>query len=91
VEAIEIWWWQRAPELMVEVYRCTKGFPREEMFGLVAQMQRAAISVPSNIAEGKGYSHKVLVQLLFHARGWLLELQTQSRLRSTSAICPNPM
>jgi four helix bundle protein len=70
--------WQRAMELVVEVYRCTKGFPREEMFGLAAQMRRAAVSVPSNIAEGKGrYSQKELVQFLFHARGSLLELQTQ--------------
>jgi four helix bundle protein len=70
--------WQRAMELVVEVYRCTKGFPKDEMFGLAAQMRRAAVPVPSNIAEGQGrYSHKELVQFLFHARGSLLELQTQ--------------
>jgi four helix bundle protein len=48
------------------------------MFGLMAQMRRAAVSVPSNIIEGKRrYSRKELVQFLFHARGSLLELQTQ--------------
>ena len=48
-------------ELVLEIYRCTKTFPREEAYGLVAQMRRAAVSIPSNIAEGKGrYTHKEL-------------------------------
>ena len=53
--------WRRAMELVLEIYRCTKTFPREEAYGLVAQMRRAAVSIPSNIAEGKRrYTHKEL-------------------------------
>jgi len=70
--------WQRSIELALDVYRCTKTFPRDETYGLVSQMRRAAVSVPSNIAEGKGrHSPEELVQFLFHARGSLLEVQTQ--------------
>jgi len=70
--------WQRAMDLVEDVYRYTRAFPREEMFGITSQMRRCAISVPSNIAEGKGrYSRRELTQFLFHARGSLLELQTQ--------------
>ena len=70
--------WQRGMDLVKEVYRCTRAFPREELFGLSSQMRRAAVSVPSNIAEGKGrYSQKELIQFLYKARGSLLELETQ--------------
>jgi four helix bundle protein len=70
--------WQRAVDLVVEVYRCTASFPNQETYGLTSQMRRAAVSVPSNIAEGKGrFSRKELLQFLFRARGSLLELETQ--------------
>ena len=70
--------WQKAKALALNVYRCTRQFPKEETYGLSSQMRRAAVSVPSNIAEGKGrYSHKEFVQFLYHARGSLLELETQ--------------
>jgi four helix bundle protein len=70
--------WQRSLELVCEIYRQTQGFPREEMYGLIAQMRRAAVSVCSNIAEGKGRStDKDFVVFLCHARGSLLELETQ--------------
>ncbi len=60
------------------VYRCTGSFPKQEIYGLTSQMRRSAVSIPSNIAEGKGrYSRKELLQFLFHARGSLLELRTQ--------------
>jgi four helix bundle protein len=70
--------WQKAMELVQEVYRCTRAFPKDEMFGLTSQMRRGAVSVPSNIAEGKGrYSNKELIQFLYKARGSLMELETQ--------------
>ncbi|MGO9863444.1 MAG: four helix bundle protein [Terriglobales bacterium] len=70
--------WQKAKTLALNVYRCTRGFPKDEIYGLRSQMRRAAVSVPSNIAEGKGrYSQKEFVQFLYHARGSLLELETQ--------------
>jgi len=70
--------WQEAMDLTVEIYRVTGGFPKHETYGLVSQMRRAAVSVPSNIAEGKGYrSDSEFVRFLLHARGSLLELQTQ--------------
>ena len=70
--------WQRAMELVVAIYHQTQKFPREEMYGLTAQMRRAAVSVPSNIAEGKGRSTDRDRSLFFcHARGSLLELETQ--------------
>jgi four helix bundle protein len=65
-------------DLVLEVYRCTASFPRQEIYGLTSQMRRSAVSVPSNIAEGKGRSsRRELLQFLFHARGSLLELRTQ--------------
>jgi four helix bundle protein len=70
--------WQKAKALALEIYRCTRKFPRDEVYALSSQMRRAAVSVPSNIAEGKGrHSHKELVQFLYRARGSLLELETQ--------------
>jgi four helix bundle protein len=70
--------WQKAKVLALDVYLCTREFPKAEIYGLTSQMRRAAVSVPSNIAEGKGrYSQKEFVQFLYHARGSLLELETQ--------------
>ena len=70
--------WGLAMDLVLETYRCTASFPKQEAYGLTSQMRRAAVSIPSNIAEGKGrYSRKELLQFLFHARGSLLELRTQ--------------
>jgi len=53
--------WRKAMELVVEVYRVTRSFPAEELYGLTSQLRRAAVSVPSNIAEGQArYSRRVL-------------------------------
>jgi four helix bundle protein len=70
--------WQKAMLLVTEVYRITDAFPSREMYGLTNQVRRSAVSVPSNIAEGKGrLSKKEFVQFLATARGSLCEMQTQ--------------
>jgi len=70
--------WQNAMDLVVSVYEETQAFPKEERYGLTSQMRRAAVSIPSNIAEGKGRSTDRDRALFFcHARGSLLELETQ--------------
>jgi four helix bundle protein len=70
--------WQNAMDLVVSVYEETQGFPKEERYGLTSQMRRASVSIPSNIAEGKGRSTDRDRALFFcHARGSLLELETQ--------------
>jgi four helix bundle protein len=70
--------WQRAIQLSVAIYRLTKDFPREELYGLSSQIRRAAVSVPSNIAEGHGrLGTGEYRQFLGVARGSNFELQTQ--------------
>ena len=74
--------WQRAMDLVESVYLATAGFPRDEQFGLTSQMRRAAVSVPSNIAEGQGRraSDADFVRFLQIALGSLCELETQLEL-----------
>jgi four helix bundle protein len=73
--------WQKSMDLVLLVYRCTKTFPHDEAFCLTTQLRRAAISIASNIAEGKGrHSNQELTQFLFIARGSLLEVETQSMI-----------
>lgn len=70
--------WQRAIDLTDVVYEVTKRFPKDERFALTSQLQRAAVSIPSNIAEGHGRDH--LREYLHHlsiANGSLMELETQ--------------
>lgn len=70
--------WKQGHEIVLQVYRCTKTFPKEEQFGLVNQMRRAAISVTSNIAEGFGrQTGKDKAQFYAIAKGSLLEIQSQ--------------
>jgi four helix bundle protein len=70
--------WQKAYDLVLKVYQRMKGFPTEERFGLAQQVRRAAVSVPSNIAEGWGRGSTVdYLRFLHMARGSLYELQTQ--------------
>jgi len=73
--------WQISMDLVEEIYRITKTFPKSEIYGLADQMRRAAISIPSNIAEGNGRQHpKEYVNFLHIALGSLLELITQIEL-----------
>lgn len=70
--------WQEAHKLVLEVYRITKSFPREEMYSLIDQLRRAAISVTSNIAEGFGrQGYKEKIQFYYQAQGSLVEVKNQ--------------
>jgi four helix bundle protein len=70
--------WREAKSLASAVYRATESFPKREWYGITSQIRRAAVSVPSNIAEGQGRLTKgEFVQFLGHARGSLQELRTQ--------------
>ena len=70
--------WQKAIHLVKEIFLITNTFPKSEMYGLTAQMRRAVVSIPSNIAEGYGRnSRKEYTQSLAIAYGSLLELETQ--------------
>ncbi len=72
--------WQRAMDFTATIYRCTKSFPKDERFGLISQMRRAAISIPSNVAEGNGRSDPDFARFLLQARGSAWELETQLQL-----------
>jgi len=70
--------WQRAIRLVTGIYEATRGFPRDEVYGLTSQLRRAAVSVPSNIAEGQArFSRKEFHHFLSVARGSLVEIETQ--------------
>ena len=69
--------WQRAVELVAEIYRVSGSFPRDEQFGLTAQLRRAGVSVCANIAEGSGRAtSRDLLNFLSHARGSLKEAES---------------
>jgi len=70
--------WQKAMDYVEEIYKTTRGFQKGELYGLTSQLRRAAVSVPSNIAEGQGrLTPGEFKQFLGHARGSLLETETQ--------------
>ncbi len=69
--------WQKSMDLVEEIYRVSKDFPREEQFGLTNQIRRSVTSVPANIAEGQGRLHKAeFLRFLSVARGSLTETET---------------
>ena len=81
--------WNEAMTLVEQVYRLTRDFPKQELYGLTNQLRRAAVSVPSNIAEGQARTHlKEYLQFLSTSKGSLAEVQTQleiaARLSYTS-------
>ena len=73
--------WRLAMDLAIEVYEHTAGWPKDERFGLTSQIRRAATSIPSNIAEGKGRaSDREFIRFLNYARGSLYEFQTHIKV-----------
>jgi len=73
--------WKLGKDIAVDVYKATKRFPKEEIYGLVGQVRRAGVSIPSNIAEGFNRVHnKEYRQFLFIALGSCAELETQLEL-----------
>jgi len=80
--------WQKGIALAKLVYQLTKNFPSEEKFGLVAQMRRAAVSIPSNIAEGQArHTTGEFIQFISHAEGSVAELDTQLILSIELKFC----
>ena len=83
--------WQKGMVLVTAVYQATESFPRKEMFGLTQQVRRAAVSVPSNIAEGKGRQTRPdYLQFLYRARGSVLEVQTQLQIARNLGFLDEP-
>jgi four helix bundle protein len=83
--------WKKAMRLVLEVYRATQVFPKDELYGLTSQLRRAAVSVPSNIAEGQArYSRREFQHFLNNARGSLAEVETQILLaRELAYLAPD--
>jgi four helix bundle protein len=80
--------WQKSIDLAKIVYRLTTKFPAEERFGIVAQMRRASISIPSNIAEGQArHTTGEFVQFISHSEGSVAELDTQLILSVELKFC----
>jgi four helix bundle protein len=83
--------WQKAMSLVTEVYRVTRSFPKEELYCLTAQIRRAAISVPSNIAEGQSRpTGGQFRQFLGHAKGSMAELETQLLIAKSLGYLDEP-
>ncbi|MBP6470961.1 MAG: four helix bundle protein [Chloroflexi bacterium] len=80
--------WQRAMDFSVHVYQVTSSFPSSEMYGLTNQMRRAAVSIPSNIAEGHMRTRSEFGHFLRIARGSLAELETQLELAQRIGYLP---
>ncbi len=88
VEELEAW--QVAMELVTRVYSVTRGWPADERFGLTNQIRRAAVSVPSNIAEGQGRgSSTEFLRFLSIAYGSLQELRTQLKIGANLKYLPH--
>lgn len=80
--------WQKSMALARATYKLTAQFPTEEKYGLASQMRRAAVSVPSNIAEGQArHGTREFLQFLSHASGSLAELETQTLISIDLGYC----
>jgi len=84
--------WQKAMALVTEVYQVSRGFPKDELYGITAQLRRAAVSVPSNLAEGHGRnSRREFHQFVGQARGSLTELETQLEIAANLGYLAQPI
>ena len=79
--------WQKSMTLVKDIYSLTRGFPREEMYGLISQMRRAAVSIPSNIAEGSRRKGEETRQFLRFAFASGAELETQIEISKQLGFC----
>jgi four helix bundle protein len=80
--------WKLSMDLVEDIYKLTYNFPSEEKFGLISQLRRAAVSVPSNIAEGAARkSDKEYIQFLYIALGSLAEIETQLLISKRLGFC----
>jgi four helix bundle protein len=80
--------WQKSYQLCLDIYKLTRGFPKEEQYGLISQIRRAAVSVPSNIAEGYGRKTTLeYLRSLYIAYGSNCELETQILLTGDLGYC----
>jgi len=76
--------WQKAMDLVTEIYKVTESFPKKEIYSLTDQIRRAAVSVPSNIAEGQAhYNHREFLHYLRHSASSLAELERSAHCRTT--------
>lgn len=83
--------WQKAMDLVVEVYTATDQFPKRQVYSLTDQIRRAAVSVPSNVAEGQAHFNKrEFLHFLRHSSGSLAELETQLLLAERLNYLPGP-
>ena len=82
--------WQKGITLVKHIYELTQSFPAEEKYGLASQMRRAAVSIPSNIAEGQArHTTGEFIQFLSHAEGSIAELDTQLIIAVDLGYCEN--
>lgn len=81
--------WQKSMDFVMDVYKVTKAFPRDELYGLATQLRRAAVAVPTNIADGQArFSPNEFFYFLGRARGALVEVKTSVLSRRTSITSP---
>jgi len=82
--------WRKAMQFVIEIYDATRSFPRNELYGPTNQLRRAAVSVPSNIAEGQArFSSKEFHHFLSLARGSLVEIETQLMIAESLGYLPS--
>jgi four helix bundle protein len=81
--------WKKGMQLVGAIYDATDSFPQHEIYGLTSQLRRAAVSIPSNIAEGQAhYTNPEFIRFLRHARGSLAEIETQLLIAQDRGYVP---